>query len=418
MGGKALKRSIVFAAAIFAAACGEAETPAQSSSTDPTSEEAQKPQLAEARSIGILADASPPPLPMQGAASPANVIRLQRVEIMDPSGFERPMVAFNALIPVGWKLQGGVLWDVNGGCVSGFNMDWTADSPDGRMGAATFRGFGWQASNVPGSPPMAQGAGCIQVRLNSVREYLTYLAQTSRQGARILDYRERPDLVKGLEIGNTNLAFPGGGGRRSWSEAGEILIGYQFNGVEMRETLSSTVFFSFTQMPDLMGNVSEIFVANAMPGFAFRAPDGQLDFKLAEAIRKSTRSVPDWQQRVNKGNEQVAKVPPVDPTLIAREGAKRSAIIAQTGDQIREMTQQTMTYQNNVSSGMQTSNVETIRGVETYNDPQSTTGTVELSNQYQNAWRMQDGSYVLTDDPSFNPYLSLGQDGAKLEPTQ
>ncbi len=168
-GGKALKKSIVFAAAMFAAACGEAETPAQSSNTEQTPAQAQQPQLAEARSVGLLADASPPPLPMQGAATPANVIRLQRVEIMDPSGFERPMVAFNALIPVGWKLQGGVLWDVNGGCVSGFNMEWTADSPDGRMGAATFRGLGWQAGNVPGTPPMAQGPGCIQVRLNSVR---------------------------------------------------------------------------------------------------------------------------------------------------------------------------------------------------------------------------------------------------------
>lgn len=396
-----MKKSVVFVVAMLAAAVGPhvvgAESPA-------------------------LANAAPPPLPQPVAAAPplpSGAIRLQRVEIMDPHGFERPMVAFNTLIPVGWTLQGGVLWDINGGCVSGFNMDWTANSPDGRMGAATFRGFGWQASNMPGMPPLAKGAGCIEVQLNSVREYLTYLAQTSRQGARILDYRERPDLIRGLEIGNTNQAYPGGGGRRTWSEAGEILIGYQVNGVEMRETLSGTVFFSFTRFPDLMGNVSDLLVAHAMPGFAFRAPDGQLDFKLAEAIRKSTRSVPEWQKRVDKGNEQVVKnAPTFDPNLIAREGAKRSEIIAQTGDAIRDMTQQTMNYQNSVSSSMQTTNVEGIRGVETYNDPQSTTGTVELSNQYNNAWRMQDGSYVLTDDPSFNPYLSLGQDGAKLEPTQ
>ena len=59
--------------------------------------------------------------------------------------------------------------------------------------------------------------------------------------------------------------------------------------------------------------------------------------------------------------------------------------------------------------------IETIRGTETYRDPGSSTGSVELSNQYRNAWRLNDGTYVLTDDPSFNLYGATGQDGRRLE---
>ena len=54
---------------------------------------------------------------------------------------------------------------------------------------------------------------------------------------------------------------------------------------------------------------------------------------------------------------------------------------------------------------------ELIRGVETYNDTNAPGGTVQLSSMYNNAWRLNDGSYVLTNDSSFQPYRDLGVDG-------
>lgn len=46
----------------------------------------------------------------------------------------------------------------------------------------------------------------------------------------------------------------------------------------------------------------------------------------------------------------------------------------------------------------------------------SPTGQNQLSNQYDSAYRPNDGTYVLTDDPSFNLYAVFGQDATKLEP--
>jgi len=58
---------------------------------------------------------------------------------------------------------------------------------------------------------------------------------------------------------------------------------------------------------------------------------------------------------------------------------------------------------------------EAIRGVETYNDPYYG-GSVQLDSSYNHAWQLNDGTYVLTDDPSFNPYRVFGQDGQQLRP--
>lgn len=59
---------------------------------------------------------------------------------------------------------------------------------------------------------------------------------------------------------------------------------------------------------------------------------------------------------------------------------------------------------------------EYIRGTETYDSPGG--GTVQLDNSYEHAWELDDGSYVLTNDPSFNPGANLGLSGSKLQKTQ
>jgi len=38
--------------------------------------------------------------------------------------------------------------------------------------------------------------------------------------------------------------------------------------------------------------------------------------------------------------------------------------------------------------------------------------------QYDHAWRPNDGSYVLSNDSSFEPYRDLGVEGQKLEQTR
>ena len=58
--------------------------------------------------------------------------------------------------------------------------------------------------------------------------------------------------------------------------------------------------------------------------------------------------------------------------------------------------------------------IQAIREVEVYRDSSQPGGRVELSNQYRHAWRLRDGTYVLTDSAGFNPNRDLGIGGTRL----
>jgi hypothetical protein len=60
-----------------------------------------------------------------------------------------------------------------------------------------------------------------------------------------------------------------------------------------------------------------------------------------------------------------------------------------------------------------TSHARTLREVEHYRNPSG--GTVELPNHYRPAWKLRDGSCVLTDSPAFDPGRDLGVAGEKLQ---
>ena len=352
------------------------------------------PQLAQAR-------------PM--AQSSGNAIRLQLAKIMDPNGFKRPMVAVTGLIPAGWQTQGGVVWNTQAGCGAGYQFNWTAASPDGRMAAAVFPGIQWGFSNFNNS---GMGA-CPTLRIGNVQQYLQFLVQQARPNARILDFRRRPDVEQEYRQVNRTTPMPLGE-VRTWVEAGEVLIGYSDQGYEVRESATAAVIISVNRMQGAyvgQTQAMESVTGVGLPGFAFRAPNGQLDLRLAETIRKSLRPTQEWSARISQHNAKMSRM--------NVEGArKRSQITAQTSKEIMEMNRRSYEERNRIMDRQQREVSESIRDVETYNDPNSATGTVELSNQYKNAWRLDDGTYVLSDQPDFNPYAVYGQGATRLERTK
>jgi hypothetical protein len=156
-------------------------------------------------------------------------------------------------------------------------------------------------------------------------------------------------------------------------------------------------------------------------GFAMRMPEGALSFKMIEALRQSIHSAPEWQSRMNQAANERNRIAVESNRQMAetnrREAAKRSEIIAQTGREIADIQMGTWQSRNESMDRQQRETIEGIHGVETYNDPHYG-GTVQLSNQYQQAWQLRDGSYVLTDDVNFEPGRDLGVTGQKLMKTE
>lgn len=342
---------------------------------------------------------------------------MQRVGIADAAGFEQPISALTLEVPAGWTASGGVVWERGVECVSNnLGVAWSATSPDGRFGVALLPRLTWQVSSATVVPMYP----CPAAPMQSARAYLESVVANARPGARVLSYRERTDIVasRGQVVAN---AAPG---TRLRVEAGEILIGYPLQGVEMRESIVTAVTFSEVSDPLVGRSVS----ASAEDSLALRAPDGQLDFALLERIRTSGQINPAWAEKVFAFSKaKIAAISQRQAQDIQTWHARRMSEISTAGilergrirmDTIREVgriNNQIVGNRDVTNTRIQEGNVRAIQEVQPWRDP-STGSQVDLSIHYSNAWQLDDGRQFLTNDPDFDPQRALGINGRRLEP--
>ena len=409
--------SCIAIAALMLAACGE-ENAEMDQDWEEAGLEGEATDFAELNAAE-RAENGEPSLPSRqsrpaqkvAASLPAGAVRVQNAKIMDRNGFDRPMVAATMMIPVGWKTSGGIVWSQNmSGCGPSVpHINFTATAPDGSSAIQYLPEEKWAGHNMQ-YPGMQQGP-CPNVRITEPRHYIDQYVQRVRPNARVLDYRERTDIIEGVSKMIPPPPPDGYGMQtRQWVGAGDVLLASQHDGREMRELIGVVAIFSMTQMADGVGGVMETYTTFALPSFAYRAPEGQLDFDKAAMIRNSYRADPNWSAKISQFHANIARTN-------AKGAADRARITAQTNREISDMQMDSWRKQQDSSDRGTREFNEYIRGVETYDDPING-GSVQLDNTYDNAWQLNDGTYVLTDDPSFNPYAATGMDGQKLEPTR
>jgi hypothetical protein len=313
-------------------------------------------------------------------------------------------------IPHGWRTEGGVYWASDFLCVNGYNFIWSATSPDGALSMGVTPQAGWAYAS--GGPPSPQ-PGCPVLPLASTRQYLEHAIKTSVHGAVMLDYRDRPELVRQIGVQPQRTAMPMGE-LQAWAEGGELLFAFRKNGADMRGSMAAVVQFNklITNTSSIYGDGARIesVTAFAHPGFAVSAPNGRLNLAFFEALRKTMRANPSWAQRISGHNTRIARV-------AIEESRKRAEMTMQANDEIARIRQETWNAQQESADRRAREFGEAIRGVESWTDSSAPGGPIELS-QTNYAWRLNDGSYVMTDDPNFDPWRDLRVEGRQLEAVQ
>lgn len=386
-------------AAIAAAGCaGGDETPV----ADAAAPVAQ----AEAQTAATRAVVAPEVGRARGL--PAGAIRFERAIIPDATGFEAPIAASTLFLPSGWQARGGVLWGQEHMCTNGYNFDWTATSPDGSLSVHVLPQARWEANNY-NAPPSSPG--CRLAPYASVRQYLDSLLQGWRPGARAIEFRRRGDIEQ--ELAQVNRATPTAMGEmRTWVEAGDITFAYHEQGGERRGSLAAAVIFSLMRTNAGGGMpVMDALTGFALPAWGATASAEHFDPGFFEAIRRSIKANPQWESRIAGHNAAIGRV-------ALEESRKRSEAITRSNAEIARIRDEAWKASQESADRRAREFGEVIRGVETYDDPNAASGQVELSGHYDNAWRLDDGSYVLTDDPNFDPWRALGVEGNRLEVTR
>lgn len=328
------------------------------------------------------------------------------------------MPAFRGFIPAGWQSTGGLTWG-DPCMIYGYNINWKAISPDnGRYGVAFLPNLAWGLSGHN---------NCRQQPLGSLRELLAYEAQSIWPGARMLDFRQRPDLVGGQAVPVEKPEFSmdkPGLTMRAQMDAGEALFSFTAGGRDMRGAILDSGYFGEMRLDPAASRLrldSRLFPGLAMPppphaqtflngnsvqGFAVWAPDGELDLRAAEAVRKSFIPTAEWADFIAKHR---AVIDGQNTEGIITRGEIRRRTNAEIGDMIVEGYNERMA----VNDRIHRENMEAVRGVETY---LNTSGQpVQLDYNYRNAWQLADGSYFLTNDANFNPNAAFNMDGRQLQ---
>jgi hypothetical protein len=128
--------------------------------------------------------------------------------------------------------------------------------------------------------------------------------------------------------------------------------------------------------------------------------------KILSTVMSSFRINPEWQAGVARMISNVAQ-------MEQREVAKRAAIQHEAAEYSAHLQQRTWEEGQASRDRIAESWGQTLRGVETWHDPSG--GSVELSAGYNEAWSRPDGTYILSNDPNFDPRVVLQEDWRKME---
>jgi hypothetical protein len=403
------------------------------SPSEPTHQAAADPAFLTQTAVAATTMSSPAAAPARPATGPRKplppgVVMLEKVIVADP-GIIKPGPALAVLVPAGWRGSGGVVANRDP-CGEPFGVQWSAASPDGRSTLGIVPTETWQWSNTLGSGQCQQGS------FATVRDYLAARVQRDVPGARILDFRDRADFARSAnEAAQARMQMARQAGittLRAKAEGGEMLFAYDRDGVAMRGVMGATAVFYLSELPNPMGGEPlRTLIGSTLGTFTASAPDGQLDFELLEASRRSVTPDPGWADALMALKTRLGGI-------AAQGTAERASIIVAGGaaatkaniEAYRRMAQPPPSSGGSGGGGtsggsggelypgestsdrMQRESIEAVRGVETYHDPVDNRA-VQLDHNYDHAWRVTNqDAYILTKDPNFNP----GQYG--IEATQ
>ena len=390
-----------------------APIPAAQPQSQPQSAPAQIP-VAEVRQASAAPQA-------QVATAQGHVLRMKVARAVDQSGFERPMTSATMLVPTDWQVQGGTVWNIKDKC-NGIQTNLRTFGPDGRA-IEVFPAFNWMWADDPkplqmtaaqtaqyGSrpcdvmPPL-QAADFLRRNLNRYRPNAQVVGlEPAPKLLAIMQQMARDTEQSGLRYNLRQSVRP---------DAIKARVRYNLNGQAMEEWIVVAVMITGTLGPSYNTKTMQPGQAWTYNCAAYvtgeRAPQGQLDAneKFFDLVVSTYRRDPQWQARVD-GNAQAIQ-------QIELKGVRdRSAIVAKNADDIRNIQREGYEGRQRTMDQISNQRSQTMRGVETYRNP-ATGETVELSNQYGHAWVNNRGEYLLSDQPGFDPVVTLKEDWKPLE---
>lgn len=338
---------------------------------------------------------------------------LKRVRAMDPSGLAQPVEAYSVLVPRDWVADGGITWKLGGPCpIEVVHNRFTAKSPDGAYRFDFYPTQQWDWNDDAQMRYALQDPAQRRCTIAEPMDASTFLKAAMAQeiGAEVVSV-DAPEYL--------NAPLQAEAQRQQQQLAATGITNIEYRPSVAVATLRfpdgssgmalCAITMQLTHMPNMItGGQMTAYSCQTTTKSSLKFPKGKEKEaeNLFTAILKSFRANPEWTDALQRMFTNIGRM---EQNSIAER--QRIAHDAQT--QIGEM--QVRDWEGRQAEHDRTAEAwsQTIRGVDAWQDGQG--GRVELMSGYENAWSRPDGTYLLSNDPSFDPNVVLQENWQRLE---
>ena len=334
--------------------------------------------------------AAPPP-----DVKPAQTWKLETYTLMDDPAYIGGEVS-HFLIPAGWKVDGAVHWDLASTFPAQVYLH--VYDPKGPAAFGVFPAllYYWDTdrNNKLGyHPPLGSkyAGGIVREPVDDVftamHDFVIPAYRKDLLNARVVEKEKLPKLSKW--VFDHNFGLPG---QTQVVKSGRVRFEYQLNGQDVEEDLIAAL--SVKRDPQ-----SKTFDWRISSIISTRGPKGTLDeLKMTRLVmQRSTVQSLAWYNKLL----QLAEMGNRAKLAEIRAVGERSRIFAQMNNQVSDARKKLFedTQRGNAERALVAD--QYIRDVTPYSTTQGP--PVELPSAYGHAWQGNNGQYIMTNDPIYNP---------------
>jgi len=333
----------------------------------------------------------------------AKVLRLKKYTYVDQQG--TGLEAFSFLMPSNWKFEGGMQWIIDNPAMPSVTA-FKVFNPKGKDQFEVFPNhcFFWsnnqQLLNM--FPPGSRYFGIIVMRPVSAQKALRNIILSEQRNGfsalKVIKDENVPELPKALGAGKQAQ-----GKDSSGATGAKLRVSYIKDGVTMEEEFYAEVeSFSFPVQSMVGIFYNTVWYIDYI--FSFKAEKGKLESntKIFQTITASFKLNPRWYAKYSNVIEYMAQQKISQIKSIGDFSRMLSRMSDQVSDQVFEEKMQHFKTRGDVYDEVSQKFGDNTLGIDRYYDPHEGK-EVELPSGYNYAWSNNNGEYIMSDSPNFNP---------------
>jgi hypothetical protein len=223
---------------------------------------------------------------------------------------------------------------------------------------------------------------------------------------KIISENDLPELAQALGAGKQAQGFG-----KSDASGAKVRFSYTKNGVEMEEEIYAVVENLTFPVNSMQGTFfNTIWYVDYI--FSFKGEKGKLEdqTKIFQTITSSFQLNPKWYAKYSNIIEYLAQQ---QITKIKSVG-EMSRMLSQVSDQMTPAQESGFENRSSVYDEVSEKFSDNTLGIDRYYDPYEER-QVELPSGFKHAWCNNNGEYVVTEDPNYNPNVGSNLNWQELK---